>query len=297
MRKAIIGILMAATAATPLIAQDNGASNRWAARQQQRAEQGEQRSEQREQRAQERQAARQEQVRQELPQRPERQGGWNGRGGGWAGRQAQQAPAQEVEQQQAGRYRDRSAGNWQGGYQRRQVEQQAQVQSQQQAWVERQREAQQQQGRSYRDRSGGAWQGRDGQQRYQQGGYNGQQRYGHQQSGTRDWRGRQGSNRGWDRGWRNDNRYDWQRYRSTNRSLFSRGNYYAPYRGYNYSRLNIGIVLDSLFYSNRYWIDDPYDYRLPMAPEGTQWVRYYDDVVLVDLYTGEVLDVIYGFFY
>src|SRR3546814_17089252 len=44
------------------------------------------------------------------------------------------------------------------------------------------------------------------------------------------------------------------------------GRYYAP-RGwsYGYSRFSIGIFLNSLLYSNSYWIDDPYSYRLPPA--------------------------------
>ena len=75
------------------------------------------------------------------------------------------------------------------------------------------------------------------------------------------------------------------------------GGYYSPYRNYRYNRLSIGIVLDSLFYSNRYWLSDPWQYRLPHAPYGTQWVRYYNDVVLVDIYSGEVIDVIYDFFW
>jgi hypothetical protein len=119
-------------------------------------------------------------------------------------------------------------------------------------------------------------------------------------NGSRDnrWSDNRGSRRtSWSRNWRNDNRYDWQRYRYSNRNLFRSGGYYAPYRGYSYNRLNIGFILDSLFYSNRYWLNDPFQYRLPAAPYGTQWVRYYDDVVLVDVYTGEVLDVIYDFFW
>jgi Ni/Co efflux regulator RcnB len=103
--------------------------------------------------------------------------------------------------------------------------------------------------------------------------------------------------RAWNRGWRYDRRYDWQRYRYANRSIFSPGYYYAPYRGHRYSRFSIGLYLDSGFFSNRYWISDPWRYRLPPAYHGTRWVRYYDDVLLVDLYTGEVLDVIYDFFW
>jgi len=116
--------------------------------------------------------------------------------------------------------------------------------------------------------------------------------------GDNRWSDRRDSRRGsWNHSWRNDSRYDWQRYRYSNRNLFRSGAYYSPYRNYRYNRLSIGIVLDSLFYSNRYWLSDPFQYRLPPAPYGTQWVRYYNDVVLVDVYTGEVLDVIHDFFW
>lgn len=118
----------------------------------------------------------------------------------------------------------------------------------------------------------------------------------------RDWRGDRRAdnrnwNRDWNRGWRNDRRYDWQRWRYSNRNVYRLPAYYAPYRGWNYSRFSIGFMLQPLFYSQRYWIGDPWQYRLPAAPYGTQWVRYYNDVLLVDTYTGEVVDVIYDFFW
>ena len=59
----------------------------------------------------------------------------------------------------------------------------------------------------------------------------------------------------------------------------------------------MGVYLDSLFYSNRYWIGDPYYYRLPPAYGPYRWVRYYDDALLVDIYSGEVVDVIYDVFW
>jgi hypothetical protein len=108
---------------------------------------------------------------------------------------------------------------------------------------------------------------------------------------------RRDDRRDWNRNWRNDNRYDWQRWRGSNRNIFRIGRYYSPYRNHNYSRFSIGFQLGSGFYSDRYWISDPWQYRLPPAYAGTRWVRYYDDVLLVDLYTGEVLDVIYDFFW
>ncbi|MBB5733465.1 hypothetical protein FHS61_002500 [Altererythrobacter atlanticus] len=103
--------------------------------------------------------------------------------------------------------------------------------------------------------------------------------------------------RDWDRRWRNNNRYDWQRYRRANRSVFSLGFYYSPYRNYSYRRLGTGFRLDSLFYSSRYWINDPWRYRLPAVYGPYRWVRYYDDVLLVDIYDGRVVDVIYDFFW
>jgi len=116
-----------------------------------------------------------------------------------------------------------------------------------------------------------------------------------------DWRGdsRWGQDHPrWDnRGWRSDNRYDWYRHRASNRSLFSLGRYYAPHRGYSYSRIGIGFRLGSPFYSNRYWIDDPWQYRLPDVYGPYRWVRYYDDALLVDIYSGEVVDAIHDFFW
>lgn len=103
--------------------------------------------------------------------------------------------------------------------------------------------------------------------------------------------------RQWDRRWRDNNRYDWRRYRDRNRVVFNIGTYYSPYRSYSYRRLGIGYTLDSLFFGSRYWINDPWQYRLPEVYGPYRWVRYYDDVLLVDIYSGQVVDVIYDFFW
>ena len=119
-----------------------------------------------------------------------------------------------------------------------------------------------------------------------------------------DWRNdrrqhsRSDNHRNWDRqSWRRDNRYDWRRYRQNHRSVYRIGRYYAPYHSYSYRRVSIGFSLGSLFYGNRYWINDPWSYRLPAVYGPYRWVRYYDDVLLVNTYTGEVVDVIYDFFW
>ncbi len=113
----------------------------------------------------------------------------------------------------------------------------------------------------------------------------------------REWREDRRDHRAWNRSWRNDRRYDWHRYRASNRHVYHLGRYYAPYRSYSYRRLNIGFQLGSLFYGSRYWINNPSYYRLPPAYGSYRWVRYYDDALLVNLYTGEVVDVIYDFFW
>lgn len=126
-------------------------------------------------------------------------------------------------------------------------------------------------------------------------GSDGRQNWRNDSNGSQRWS--QGDRRSWDRGWRNDSRYNWSSYRARNRTVFSSGRYYAPYRNYSYRRLSIGFALGSGFYGSRYWINDPYSYRLPEVYGPYRWVRYYDDVLLVDTYTGEVVDAIYDFFW
>jgi Ni/Co efflux regulator RcnB len=99
----------------------------------------------------------------------------------------------------------------------------------------------------------------------------------------------------WNRDWRNDRRYDWRHYRDHHRSVFHLGIYYDPF-GYGYRPFDIGFQLMPVYYSQRYWFD-PGLYGLPYPPPGTQWVRYWNDALLVDVYTGQVIDVIRGFFW
>ena len=100
----------------------------------------------------------------------------------------------------------------------------------------------------------------------------------------------------WSTSWRYNNKYDWYNWRKRHRSLFHFGFYYDPF-GWGYSPYEIGWRLWPSYYGSRYWIDDPWQYRLPYAPPGTQWIRYYDDALLVDTWSGQVVDVIYNFFW
>jgi hypothetical protein len=106
-------------------------------------------------------------------------------------------------------------------------------------------------------------------------------------------------NRGgnWSNRWRSDNRYDWRGNRRLHGDYYRQGRYYAPYRGHSYSRISIGFSLGTGFYGARYWINDPWQYRLPAAYGPYRWVRYYDDVLLVDVRSGRVVDVIRDFFW
>jgi len=74
----------------------------------------------------------------------------------------------------------------------------------------------------------------------------------------------------------------------------------APYRwpgGYGYRRFVFGQYLPSIFFAQDYWLYDYGDYGLPYPPPGTVWVRYGPDALLVDQYTGEIIEAYYGVFY
>ncbi|HEX6218663.1 MAG TPA: RcnB family protein [Sphingomicrobium sp.] len=104
------------------------------------------------------------------------------------------------------------------------------------------------------------------------------------------------NHRRWSGDWRRDGRYDWRRYRDRNRSRFHLGFYFDPF-GWNYRRHSIGWRLWPSYYGQDYWLNDPWQYRLPPAYGPYRWVRYYDDALLVNIYTGTVVDVIHNFFW
>lgn len=113
----------------------------------------------------------------------------------------------------------------------------------------------------------------------------------------RRWDGNRNT-RNWNRSWRNDRRYDWQGYRNSNRYAYRLPRYYAPsgWR-YGYRRFDIGATLFAGLFDRSYWIGDPYSYRLPPVEWPYQWVRYYDDALLVDTETGQVVESIPGIFW
>ncbi len=112
------------------------------------------------------------------------------------------------------------------------------------------------------------------------------------------WNNDRGNSSRWSNGWRNHNRYDWRGYRNGSRSTFRLPRYYAPSNWrYGYRRFSIGFTLNSILFGRQYWINDPYNYRLPDVYGPYRWVRYYNDALLVDIYTGEVVDTVYDIFW
>jgi Ni/Co efflux regulator RcnB len=262
MRKALIGMIMAATVLTPIAAQAQD-GRRGHPRAEQRVS-PEDRAARAEQRAERRQAR---QARQESPQ-PQAQA--------QAQVQQPQPSPQVVQRRGGGDGARRGDGVRRGDWNRGGRTSQPSVYPQ-------------------------AWQGDPNSpdlRRYQRIEQRNQQQGSYRRGDRTGDRFTRGDRRGdWDRSWRNDRRYDWRSWRNINRNIFRGSRYFSPYRNWGYSRFSIGLFLQPLFYGRNYWISDPWQYRLPHAYPGTQWVRYYNDVILVDVYSGEVIDVIYDFFW
>jgi hypothetical protein len=67
--------------------------------------------------------------------------------------------------------------------------------------------------------------------------------------------------------------------------------------GWGYRRWGVGMVLPPLFLAPAYYYADWGGMGLPPPDPGFQWVRYGPDLLLVNISTGAVVDVIYGAFY
>jgi len=95
---------------------------------------------------------------------------------------------------------------------------------------------------------------------------------------------------------RREVREDWRDYRRTHRDVYRRPAYAGP-RGYAYRPIAVGHRFDRPYYGNQYWVNNYSSYRLPAPARGARWVRYGNDVVLVNLRTGRVLQVYNSFFW
>jgi Ni/Co efflux regulator RcnB len=93
---------------------------------------------------------------------------------------------------------------------------------------------------------------------------------------------------------RQERREDWQDYRRSHRDVYRGGNWRAPFR---YQAWNSGARLRPAYYSSRYYISDPSRYRLSRPGVNMRWVRHYNDVMLVNVRTGRVVQVHRSFFW
>jgi Ni/Co efflux regulator RcnB len=75
-----------------------------------------------------------------------------------------------------------------------------------------------------------------------------------------------------------------------------RGAAWRAQPGYYYRRWGYGERLPFGWYDTRWYIDDYYDYDLPVPPYGYEWVRVGPDALLVDLDDGTVVESAYGLF-
>ena len=276
MRKIIFSMLLASVAASPALAQDRherGDRNRH--EQQSNDQSREERQQAREQARAQREAQRSNESRVERPQVEMRRPSFQ------AGARADataRADRRDVEQIRAAREAYRQSGDGVSRWNRDNVQRAGETSR----WTRQPEQRAGETSRWTRDRSGG-WTRPGGEvnQAWQQ-----------RQPTTTEHRRWSGS---WNRDWRNDRRYDWRRYRDHHRSTFRIGIYYDPF-GYNYRRFDIGYRLTPAYYGQRYWFD-PSMYGLPYPPPGTQWVRYWNDALLVDIYSGQVIDAIQNFFW
>lgn len=89
-------------------------------------------------------------------------------------------------------------------------------------------------------------------------------------------------------------RNDWNSWRDQNRGVFARGHWRAPFR---YNAFRPGVRIAAGYYGPRFFVTDPWRYHLPPTGYNQRWVRHYNDLLLVDVRRGIVIDVIRNFYW
>jgi hypothetical protein len=128
----------------------------------------------------------------------------------------------------------------------------------------------------------------------------------------RDWdRDRDRDRRGhYDRDRDHRDRYDRNRYDGRRGERWSRGRYpsvyfsshryrhsWRPPPGYYVRAWSYGDFLPRAWFGPDWWLGDPWDYGLPLPPPGFDWVRVGDDALLVDQFTGEIVQIVRDVFW
>lgn len=95
---------------------------------------------------------------------------------------------------------------------------------------------------------------------------------------------------------RRELREDWRDFRRSHRDVYHRPAYRGP-RGWRYRPIAVGHRFAPVYYGRNYWVNDWATYRLPRPGAYQRWVRYGNDVVLVNTRNGRVIAVHNGFFW
>jgi Ni/Co efflux regulator RcnB len=89
-------------------------------------------------------------------------------------------------------------------------------------------------------------------------------------------------------------REDWQDYRQRHRDVFRVSRFDAPFR---YRAFNNGQYARNSYYAPRYYVNNYDRYRLAAPGRNLRYVRHYNDVLLVNVRTGNVVRVYRNFFW
>jgi Ni/Co efflux regulator RcnB len=116
-----------------------------------------------------------------------------------------------------------------------------------------------------------------------------------QQNYGRDARGFGQRPSNWNERPRDFSRRDYQ-FNATATDRFHWGSYDRP-DGWYYRRWGFGEYLPGAFWARDYWLTSWWLFDLAIPPYGFEWVRYGDDALLVNVYTGQILEVEYDVFY
>ncbi|MES2724252.1 MAG: RcnB family protein [Pseudomonadota bacterium] len=170
-------------------------------------------------------------------------------------------------------------------------------------------------------RPGQSWQGQGDNQRNDRDGRHDRDGRGHRDGrhdrdgrGDRDPRWNNNGSNGWNNngssGWNNNGR-DWRPDRNQQRPRFDRRHHgqnfrsHQRYRGYAYRppsgfyirSWSYGDQLPRSWWSSQYRLNDWWSYGLPIPPIGYEYVRVGGDVLLVDMFSGRVVQVIHDVFW
>lgn len=92
---------------------------------------------------------------------------------------------------------------------------------------------------------------------------------------------------------RQEYKEDWREYRQKNRRAFQASRFNAPFR---YRTFNNGVSIAASYYAPRYRVSNYRNYRLPNPGRYQIYVRHYNDVLLVNTRTGQVIRAYRGFY-